>query len=625
MAPEASWQASSAGTRAGGDAPSSDQETVESLLRRLIQRVEESERRYDEALDELHVRLDRLSHTPGGVEGAGSPEETETLERLREQLSSLARRLEQPSEAATETEELSPLDQALSEVRAVSAGLAAAEPGLFAAPGPATGESLEGTEPAFSFPRSASESRSSASSLELPAFGGEEDEDFDKRLIDMAQRLEQSIGEAMPSTAIETLNARMDEIAARFEAALQQSPKLESLQHLERQITDMGQQLGRAEQHIARIGVIESKLQRLIDRPEETWAQMESLANKAATEAARLTVEASRPSAAERLDAIHRDIVEMNERSRVTDDRMVDTLVVMHASLKGLVQQAEPPAPPVQARPSPGEEEKASLAPPPPPVEAVFRDRLGDGAPRSEDGEPLAAFGRAKRDAFAERAGDLDDVATSPQRSAFVQDSSFDSMEDLVAAARRAARAAAARAEERAALRPSKMAAADESASPLDGEQPERRKRSILMVLVALLLMVSAALLYSRLKSKPELDTAPTATEQSGPTSTPEVTPALTPPAAVAPAPEAAPIPEAVPEAPTLELPPEAAPAPGVAPETPHPTTPSSRSGEREMPTPARVSDDAPTAIAATKMAKSAPGPWRTNILVEPQAVSELD
>src|SRR5665648_1008523 len=64
MASEASWQSS--GAPGGGafttDQPM-DQRTVESLLRRLVERVEDSERRYGEALDQLHARLDQLSQT----------------------------------------------------------------------------------------------------------------------------------------------------------------------------------------------------------------------------------------------------------------------------------------------------------------------------------------------------------------------------------------------------------------------------------------------------------------------------------------------------------------------------------------------------------------------------------
>ncbi|MGB6922271.1 MAG: hypothetical protein WBE08_02280 [Methyloceanibacter sp.] len=566
MASEASWQASSAGTHAGDDAPYSDQGSVENLLRRLIQRVEESERRYDEALDELHVRLDRLSRMPAESKGDGldaptSPEETETLERLRHQLSGLARRSEQPPEAAAETEELSPLERALSEVRAVSAGLAAAEPGLFAAPRAPASDAFASREPAFSFPESGSEPHHSLPPLEPLTLAVEDDDDFDRRLIDMAQRLEQSIGEAMPSITIETLNARMEQIATTFEAALQQSPKLEHLQRLERQLTEMGQQLGRAEQHIARIGVVESQLQRLIGRLDDAPAELESVANKAATEAVRLVAETGKPSAAERLDALQRDIVALNERSRVTDDRMVDTLEAMHSSLKGLVRQAEPSKPPHRDRHSPGEAEKASVAPPRPVAAAPYRgeasssepprrrggeepldikgslrERLVD-VPEFEDPAPRAPFGRAKRGDATRESNSLDAVEPSPRVATFTTEVSFDSMEDLVAAARRAAQAAAARAEQRDAMRQTKMVAPEESLSRLGGDLPERHKRPILMIIAALLLMVSAALLYSRLQLKPDLGTAPIAAEQIDPASATGSAPAPEPATATLPSP----------------------------------------------------------------------------------------
>ena len=112
MAPEVRWQASSAAARSGSDIPASDQDTVESLLRRLIRRIEESERRYAEALDELQARLGHVSYSAAVTEVIGTPEETETLERLRLQLSALARRLEQPPEPPAEIERLSPLDKA---------------------------------------------------------------------------------------------------------------------------------------------------------------------------------------------------------------------------------------------------------------------------------------------------------------------------------------------------------------------------------------------------------------------------------------------------------------------------------------------------------------------------------
>ena len=102
MASEASWQSGGSARHSDGDrsrdAGAMDQQSVESLLRRLVERVEESERRYSEALDELHSRLDQLSHTTEAAAVTTNPEDADTLHRLHDQVSSLARRLEHETE-----------------------------------------------------------------------------------------------------------------------------------------------------------------------------------------------------------------------------------------------------------------------------------------------------------------------------------------------------------------------------------------------------------------------------------------------------------------------------------------------------------------------------------------------
>jgi hypothetical protein len=524
MAPEVRWQASEPARSSGSNFPAPGEDSVETLLRRLIRRIEESERRYAEALDELHARLGHVSHTAGIAESLASPEESETLERLRLQLSGLARRLEQPAPP----ERTQPLDKALQEVRAVSAGLAGAEPNWFQSRhSPAErayaeterASFLSGDEPSYASP-----------SFDLPP-AGESGADFDRRLIEMAQRLERSIGEAMPSTAIDSLNARMEEISARFEAALAQTPKLENLQQVEQQVTDIGQQLGRVEQHVARIGAVEGQLQLLIARIEEAPAQVELAANKAAQETARLVsaAAAGKPSAAERLDALHRDIVAMNERSLATDDRLVDTLAAMHESVKGLVQQRE--------------RDRARMAAEPPP--APITETAPEAAPVSVvQPQPPQPASQAPE---------------PPRRGAtFIRDVPFDSTEDLVAAARRAAQAAAARAAQRDAARRQPAATAEETRHVT--AEPGRHKMSLLMVVAALLLMISAALLFTRLKSKPDFEVPPPAAEQSVP----------------APAAEAPPLPD-LPYQPDVTPNPDAdfAPALPVAPsQPPHAITP---------------------------------------------------
>ena len=88
-----------------------DQQSVESLLRRLVERVEESERRYGEALDELHARLDQLSYTTDAARATGSPEEAATFDRLHTQVSELGRRFEQ--DTATPLDDFERLGKAL--------------------------------------------------------------------------------------------------------------------------------------------------------------------------------------------------------------------------------------------------------------------------------------------------------------------------------------------------------------------------------------------------------------------------------------------------------------------------------------------------------------------------------
>ncbi len=488
MAPEVRWQTSEPARSGGSNFRAPGEDSVETLLRRLIRRIEESERRYAEALDELHARFGHVSHTAGVAESLASPEESETLERLRLQLSGLARRLEQP----LPPERPQPLHKAFEEVRAVQAGLAGAEPNWFQSRFSAAEPRFADTDHA-SF-RSGDEPSYSSSSFDLhPA--GENDAESDRRLIEMAQRLERSLGDAMPSTAIDRLNARMEEISARFEAALAQTPKLENLQHVEQQVTDIGQQLGRVEKHAARIGAIESGLQRLIARLEQAPSYVELAATKAAQETARLVSEtaAGKPTAADRLNALHRDIVAMNERSLATDDRLVDTLAAMHESVKGLVQQRE------RDRAQP-----AAESPPPPIWETVAEPRLASvtqpvsSAPAPQAPEP-------------------------PRRgTAFIRDVPFDSTEDLVAAARRAAQAAAARVAQRDAARRHSPAAEE---TRRGRTEPGRHKMSLLMVVAALLLMISAALLFTRLKSKPDLDVPPPAAQQSIPAPAAEAPP----------------------------------------------------------------------------------------------------
>jgi localization factor PodJL len=547
MVSEASWHS---GIGRYGNAPSGaapmDQQTVESLLRRLVQRVEESERRYSEALEELHARLDQLAQTTDAARVAGAPDRSAPFDRLHDEVSSLTRRLE--------GEDPNPLDDFERLGRALSGDLnyAASLAGVSSGFGSSSFPSLPSEHPSgglpshfplpdvdYSRPAPAPPSPVSDSELEL-------------RLAEMAHRLENSVGTPMPP-ALDALSARLDEISRDLAKALE-TPKTLSLEPVERQISEMAKQLTRAESQLAKIGEIENALLQLIERVDASPSQDE-VASKAAEEAARRVADEMKLSGntTGRLDAMHRDLMAMNDRTKSSDQKLAGTIEAVHASLKELAHQVEraatppPPSAPAPAAAAPAAmprvpfaERMRDLAPMPgmpgqPPAAMAMEkneqpktaesnggsDALAKGKPtpsRGEMPEPEIAprFGRAKRGPLGEMAFDLD--APTPRRapSKSRPDAEYEIPDDLVAAARRAAQAAAAKAEDRGgSSRIRRLPGDGETATA--AELPLRRKRSFLIICAAVLLAISAALLYSRLRSKPQPEVTPPAVEQSVP------------------------------------------------------------------------------------------------------------
>jgi localization factor PodJL len=539
MASEATWQ--TGGAHRTGEASANtpmDQRTVESLLRRLVERVEESERRYSEALDELHARLDQLSQTADAVRTASTPEESPTLDRLHDQVNDLTRRFEPQS--TNPLEDFERLGKALSAGLDFAAGAsdglsgAADVPSAFPS-APITPKSPErATQGLPDFGFKAPDLPFAPPALEFPPLT--RDAPFDKRLADVANELEHSLGAVIPATTIEALNTRLDEIASQLSQALKQAPKLDNLASVEKQLSDMGQQLSRAEAQLARMNGIEDQLRTLIERFDATPDVIEEIATKAASEAARQVAEKAKSATSEdRLNAMHRDLVAMSDKSRAADDRLSATLQAVHDSLKQLVQQVErgassalhPPKPQapfaerIRAQAEQGLSPHPSATPGAAPQqpsasakEKPLKSRLGGSIADFQDSEPVPPFGRGKRLGLEEEAVDLD-AAAERGKSASATGAEF-AHDDLVAAARRAAQAAAIRAEERTgggrARRASDKIATDRIPGP---DAPAKRKRSLLMISAAILLIISAALLYGRLRSKPEA--TPPAAEQSVP------------------------------------------------------------------------------------------------------------
>jgi localization factor PodJL len=561
MVSEASWQ------RRGPARPSGvphaqrpmEQHSVESLLCRLIERIEDNERRYGRALDDLHARLDRLSHTTEAARAsvASASDDRATLDRLHDQVSKLARRLEQ--EASSPLDDFERLGKALSggmDYSTGASGFSGSAPEDLGTSPYASRPLLEtpvGTEPPFSYwvpeppyspPPESSTGKFSSTS---------EDRDLDKRLIDVAHRLERSIETTMSTAVLEALNARLDEIGNQINQALLRTPRFPSFEPLEVQISDLAHKLARAEEQLARISSIESELHSLIARVDASPSDAEEVIGRVAGEAARLAVAEAKQSTAERLDAMHRDLMAMNDRTRANDERLADSIIAVQESLKQLALQVErsasqPAQPrrsrPVMAEPAHSEAEKPqweidkvghhplaefrtdkglardSAGAKAPAKPKTLRTKLS-AAPAMERAKATPHFERLKQLRPADDSFDLDTPMANNPVFDRGQGETFETPAELIEAARRAAHAAARKEEEKVSLaRTGSVTAAINNAST-SAERRPIEKRSLLIVAAAILLAISAAFLYERLMSKPELEILPPVIEQSAPAETP--------------------------------------------------------------------------------------------------------
>jgi localization factor PodJL len=618
MASESNWKAAE-DESAGGEQP-----PVEALIRKLMARVEESERRYSETLEDLHMRLDQLSQATVAAKSASASADSEVLDRLHEQVSSLAKRLSQGGQAPSAKPDENIFDnfargsepfgglegdidfggrEAAGDAFTQGPGALAGDNFLMldqasggfeqAAPEPAPPPKIElplllpdkeetlpsahddllgdfgesglgesgfgesassdsalgetdfgqgdfgGAAPHFGMRATPSDASREAVERSL-AYGA----DDASRLINAARRLESSLGSVVPNEQIAELNAKMTDIAAALDRALQQNdgaaPQASALQQIEDQIAELAQQLGRAEQEIARIGGVEDQLGRLAKEFEAQPARFEDIAQRAATEAAERVSGEIRTHAAERFEAIRQDLTAMNDRNATSEGRLTESLNAVQDSLRKLAAQAERPSAPgprrapfsntSAARPEMRRDQAAGASAAPPPLAPraapmpETRERP-DNSLRSQLAAILPDDEEAPAPIFT-KSGDWPDDQTGPakRRPRKPQASDQEAPDSFVAAARRAAKAAAEKAERKAAASWTGKAKAAKS-KILPGETavsdaaPSRKKRSYLMFVAVILLIVSACLLYSRLRHKEVA--APSATEQSAPASKP--------------------------------------------------------------------------------------------------------
>lgn len=444
-------------------------DTIESMLGRLLDRLDDNDQRYGAALHELNQRLDELSHR---TQGAGTIQDQaagSSLERLRDQASHLAAQVNEAGNARSAHPRAGAANQ-----------------------GHRLGTLANDDHP-------------------VADFG---DNRLNSNFADVTQRLEQSLSARAPAGDIDLITRRLDDLGSRLDAALSRQNDAAALQMIEDQLRSLNAGFGEARQNYARVEAIEENLARLMN-----WAS---------TGAGQQT-----GNDAGRLDSIEQALHALDHNARDMDARTVSTLEAMNDALHSIASSG------LKAN-SPGRE-TVSAPFSDQPVTISRQDSLEKidqphtNTPDSEVWIEERADARYEAGDENDRAAELEaqlgatipDYQPAPGRmpprdgAKQRMEPTFDTTNDFIASARRAAAAAAQEPVRKSSGNGlSKRLAASLAKSRNDQEGKPRR---ILYVLVAGLMLTSAGLMYARMHNQP-------------PSSTPAIeTPEVTPPAAPAP------------------------------------------------------------------------------------------
>jgi len=434
-------------------AKSISMDNIEGLLGKLMGRLDASDRRYTNALDEMNQRLNDLSEKALSARSTHPDNASAALDRVHAQASTLAAQVNQAG-TAYRSQHGAPLGDIEQRM------------------GGFTGANDDGPNPNFG------------------------DDRLNEDFADVTQRLERSLAERAPASEFDSLSHRMDELAQRFDSALATKNDLAALQTIESQLNALTAGFSDARQNYARVEAIEGHLVSLMNWAQSTGSPSNGGGNK-------------------RLDAIEKSLHALNENAREMDARTVGTLQAMNETLHSLAANigspggehdygddattelgTEQPAQATAAQPSPEE------------LAEVWKDEQPgpENAPRAPSRQAAPApnqLGATIPD--YQPAPGKQCSAGKTAHSAKPQERvepTFEAENDFIASARRAAAAAAAH---ESAPRPAKssrrsrkpMAAMDYDAHP----SSPKRTRPILVIAAVGLMLLSAGLFYSRLKS----------------------------------------------------------------------------------------------------------------------------
>jgi localization factor PodJL len=285
--------------------------------------------------------------------------------------------------------------------------------------------------------------------------------EMDRRLADMAQRLEETQAQAQHLPQFEELERRIAELDQRLEEAVQHRDDGEARVALEQQIAAVHDRLGQTEQQLTHFETIEHAISQLYDSIEQTRAAARQTAEDVAGDVAQRLI-AEQPSVAmgpsPELQSLQNGLRAVRESAAASDQRSQETLAAVHETLEQIVnklaeletaaaghqlvlnmakQTAEsgPQSPPTQSLPP-----VAAPNPAPPdffdPAQA-FQEPEFD--PETQLKEPSAVAAAAVATQATPMAAP---VAAAEDFSLMAEGQAADS-DDFIAAARRAAQAAA--------------------------------------------------------------------------------------------------------------------------------------------------------------------------------------
>lgn len=555
--------------RNGGDGPRG----VEDMLQKICDKIDDNEKRYGSALDELHTRLDTLS---GDDPAVPAPEAAAAQIPV----------YDAPVAEVPEAIVSQPIDPATAPVASSDDGQPQ-EPrdqqDTFEEIERRVMEFAEGTKP-------------TTATVDSPM-------DFDSRFRDISAELEDSLTPTSEEEVFETEDAAIEpqqlppQVERNDFGQTHAEPQVfashsdtdqpqvapvtgheypsQGLQSIETTLANLSGYFERAESQYGRLDSIEDHLNRLAQTMQAAAPQVEQAARQAAQEVLQsIGEEGGQTETMRRLDAIESSLRAINERSEQMDSRTVDALTSMNHTISALsdhvsgnrpaapqqdytqqaavapapaphmdIPQAEPSFSPQPEIPQPHLDDvtpemavdplvDASYEPVPhqqPVADDEFAEvRITHGAPEEAHPNPdMSALGAELPD-YQPMSG----VPGAPQvapgvHPAAAQQGHYaeapqNNANDFLAAARRAAQAAAHQPDEPAEAKGFFSRFRRKPKSPNETPVTETNRPKPLLVFAALLLLVvSAVLLYGRLMNKPGGTVTGFFERNSAPVSTP--------------------------------------------------------------------------------------------------------